>query len=162
MPSGGHGRSGPAPDPNALRRDRPSDAGTWTTLPAKHQIKPPVWPLTEATERETELWKREWKHPQAAMWQKLQMAIEVAMYVRSLAAAESMDAPVAARTLVRQMMDSLGLTVPGMRTHRWKIAKDEVAAKREQTAATKAAAAPARTSSRTRLTVVPRGNTRGA
>lgn len=38
--------SGPAPDPYALRRDRPSDKDSWTTLPAEgRQGPPPKWPL---------------------------------------------------------------------------------------------------------------------
>ena len=47
MPRGGaRVNSGPPPDPNALRRDRPSDKDGWTALPAAgRQGDPPVWPL---------------------------------------------------------------------------------------------------------------------
>lgn len=47
MPRGGaRFNSGPAPDPNALRRDRPSDKDGWTTLPAGGFTgKIPPWPL---------------------------------------------------------------------------------------------------------------------
>lgn len=53
MPRGGaRVNSGPPPDPNALRRDRPSDAAGWTTLPAEGRRKAngaqaaaPTWPL---------------------------------------------------------------------------------------------------------------------
>lgn len=47
MPRGGaRVNSGPPPDPNALRRDRPSDKDGWTTLPAEgRQGDPPAWPL---------------------------------------------------------------------------------------------------------------------
>lgn len=47
MPRGGaRANSGPPPDPNALRRERPSDKETWRTLPAEgRQGDPPAWPL---------------------------------------------------------------------------------------------------------------------
>ena len=46
MPRGGaRVVSGPPPDPNALRRDRPGDKASWTTLPAEGRAgKPPAWP----------------------------------------------------------------------------------------------------------------------
>lgn len=47
MPRGGaRVHSGPPPDPTALRRDRPEDKESWTTLPAEgRQGDPPAWPL---------------------------------------------------------------------------------------------------------------------
>lgn len=47
MPKGGaRVNSGPPPDPNALRRDRPSDKAGWTILPANGYQGPlPKWPL---------------------------------------------------------------------------------------------------------------------
>lgn len=47
MPRGGaRVNSGPPPDPNALRRDRPSDKDGWTTLPAEgRKGRTPKWPL---------------------------------------------------------------------------------------------------------------------
>jgi hypothetical protein len=42
-----------------------------------------------------------------------------------------MDSKVNLSTLIRQMADSLGLTTPGMRANRWRIATDEVAERRE-------------------------------
>jgi hypothetical protein len=47
MPKGGaRVNSGPAPDQNALRRDRPSDKDGWTTLPAGgYSGRIPTWPL---------------------------------------------------------------------------------------------------------------------
>ncbi len=123
MPSGGaRNRSGPPPDPNALRRDRPSDAKEWRTLSAEGRSgPPPSWPLSRATSRELQLWEREWRRPQAVVWEENGQELEVAMCVRSLRDAEKPNAPVAARTLVRQQMDALGLTVPGLRSNRWRI-----------------------------------------
>jgi hypothetical protein len=121
MPKGGaRARSGPAPDPNALRRDR--DNGDWLDLPAAgREGDPPDWPLSAATARELELWGGEWRRPQAIVWERNGQELEVAMYVRAVVDAESPRASVASRTLVRQLMDSLGLTVPGLLRNRWRI-----------------------------------------
>jgi hypothetical protein len=123
MPKGGaRTRSGPPPDPNALRRDRPSDAEGWRTLPAEgRRGATPPWPLSEDSEREAELWRAMWRRPQAVAWEDNAQHYEVAMFVRSLAAAEDPKASVNARTLVRQQMDSLGITQPGLRSNRWRI-----------------------------------------
>lgn len=47
MPRGGaRVNSGPPPDPNALRRDRPKDKDGWTSLPANgRKGRMPKWPL---------------------------------------------------------------------------------------------------------------------
>src|SRR5690606_25624217 len=150
MASGGaRARSGPAPDPSSLRRDRV--AGQWVTLPAEGRTGPtPEWPLTDPTARELELWQQLWRKPQALLWERNGQHHEVAMYCRRFAAAEVPDAPVALGTLVRQMMDSLLLTIPAMRSARVRIADvDETPAEPR-----KAAAAGRRSSSRARLTVV--------
>ena len=117
---GARTRSGPAPDPDALRRER--DAGEWTILPAEgRQGATPDWPLTEQNDREAELWERLWEKPQALMWERYGQDLEVALYVRRMCEAEKPDAFVGLSTLVRQMSDSLGLTTPGMRANRWRI-----------------------------------------
>jgi hypothetical protein len=123
---GARARSGPAPDPNALRRER--DAGEWTILPAEgRQGATPDWPLTEMSVREAELWADLWRKPQALMWERFGQELEVALYVRRLTEAELMDSRVNLSTLVRQMGDSLGLTTPGMRANRWRITAEEPA-----------------------------------
>lgn len=121
MPKGGaRTRSGPAPDPNALRRER--DAGEWTILPAEgREGAAPDWPFEELSIREVALWERLWRMPQALMWERYGQELEVALYVRRLAEAEKPDSAVVLSTLVRQMADSLGLTTPGMRGNRWRI-----------------------------------------
>lgn len=152
MPKGGaRARSGPAPDPNALRRDR--DAGEWTILPVDGRTgAPPIWPLSEQSARETELWDELWSKPQAIMWERFGQELEVALYVRRFTEAELMDSRVNLSTLVRQMADSLGLTTPGMRANRWRIAADEAVAAKP---AIRGRAAATRSSSRSRLKVVP-------
>lgn len=120
---GSNSRSGRPPDPNALRRDRvPID---WTLLPAAGRLGvPPPWPLTRPTARELVFWEREWSRPQAIAWQHNRQELEVALYVRSLVAAERPDARITMRTLVRQQQDALGLTAPGLRSNRWAIIDD--------------------------------------
>lgn len=153
MPKGGaRARSGPPPDPDALRRDRKEDKAGWTTLPADGRPgDPPVWPLADQTERERVLWEQEWQRPQAVEWERNGQMSEVAMYVRSFASAELMNATVAARTLVRQQQEALGISLPGLLRNRWRIGESgdvpAVAVKRQ----------PASASSRRRFKVVDGG-----
>lgn len=125
MPKGGaRARSGPAPDPNALRRER--DAGEWSVLPFEGRPgDPPGWPLVGQTDREVELWARLWSKPQALMWERLGQELEVALYVRNLSLAELPGSAVNLGTLVRQQSDSLGLTTPGLRANRWRIERGD-------------------------------------
>jgi hypothetical protein len=157
MPRGGtRTGSGPPPDPNALRRDRTSDAG-WTVLPASGRVgDPPAWPLTEASPREVVLWAAFWAKPQAILWEMNGQAFEVAMYVRCFAEAEKPNGTTAVRTLVRQQADGLLLTIPAMYSARVKISVDEVRGKRDAAPVT----APA-SSSRSRLRAVA-GDSDGA
>lgn len=153
MPKGGaRTRSGPPPDPDALRRER--DAGEWTILPAEgRQGAMPDWPLPEQTDRETVLWEALWRKPQALMWERYGQELEVALYVRRLGEAEKADAGVSLGTLVRQMADSLGLTTPGMRGNRWRIDRPDGG---EQ--AQRPAPSAASNSARARLRAVPGGS----
>jgi hypothetical protein len=127
MHGGARANSGPAPDPLALRRNRPSDQATWTHLPAREGAAPP-WPLTRQTAREKTLWAREWARPQALMWEKNGWEAEVALYVRTLAFAEHTKAPMVSRTLVRQFMEGLGISGDGLRRNRWIIDAEQAPA----------------------------------
>lgn len=121
MPKGGaRTRSGPPPDPNALRRDRKSD-GEWLTLPAVCETPAPDFPLIAPAERELAMWARLWVRPQAAAWHQLDLADLVALYVRRFCEAEVPDSATALSTLVRQLADQLGLTAPGLNSLRWRI-----------------------------------------
>lgn len=120
---GARSRSGPPPDRNALRRER--DRGDWIHLPAVgRQGDPPEWPLTRPTKRELALWAREWRRPQAVMWEMSGLEIQVALYVRSLREAETFGTKAATRTELRRQMDSLGITPDGLLRNRWVIAED--------------------------------------
>lgn len=111
--------SGPPPDPNALRRD--NDKREWTHLPKSREGDAPTWPLTRASGRELRVWNEEWKRPQAVMWEANGQQREVALYVRALVTAEAPNARVQERTLVRQLMDDLGVSLIGLHRHRWVI-----------------------------------------
>src|SRR5688500_18373277 len=155
MPKGGHARSGPPPDPNALRRSR--DVGEWVTLPAEGRPgDPPDWPLPTCSEREQELWRIMWRKPQAIMWERNGQHLDVALYCRRFAEAEEPDSPVNLSTLVRQMQDSLGLSTPGLRSNRWRIAADEMSARRADRAEVEASR-PGRQSARDRLKAISGG-----
>lgn len=139
MPSGGaRGRSGPAPDPNALRRDRAGDAA-WTVLPVEgFQGDVPDFPLSDALEVEADLWVKLWRKPQAFMWSRLGLEFEVAAYVRAFLESVQAEASAGLKTAVLRMAAELGLSLPGMHSLRWKFSEDELSVKRA------AVAAPAR------------------
>ncbi|MFJ4987907.1 hypothetical protein ACIP9H_29400 [Streptomyces sp. NPDC088732] len=147
--------SGPPPDPTSLRSAKTMDKGGWRTLPAEGRPGDlPEWPLTEATDRELDLWHDLWAKPQAVMWEEMGQALEVALFARTLAEAERADARVDVKKMVRGYLDSLGLSVAGMNRNRWKIAP----AIEEPVEVPSAAPAPARRpSARDRLKVVPSG-----
>lgn len=154
MPSGGaRGRSGPAPDPSALRRDRADDAA-WVVLPAGGFAGTvPDFPLSDALASEVLLWDRLWAKPQAAMWSKLGLEFEVAAYVRAFLESTVADASAGLKTAVLRMGAEIGLSLPGMHSLRWKFSVDELEAKRA------AAAVPERSgpSARERMAALNNG-----
>ena len=114
------GRNGPAPDPDALRRGR--DIGEWVDLPvAGRDGDPPEFPLVDPSERELVVWVGEWRRPQAIVWERNGQEREVASYVRQLVKCEDPDVSAANGGLLQRKMDALGLTVPGLRSNRWRI-----------------------------------------
>lgn len=150
MPSGGaRARSGPAPDPGALRRDRKDDA-SWLILPVDGRPgNAPAWPLTKATTRETALWRELWKTPQAWAWERTHVSRHVvALYVRKFVEAEERYAQASKATIVRQLADDLGLTHAGLSRNRWRVGGVAPVPSAPTTPAAR------RKSSRTRLTVV--------
>lgn len=132
MPSGGaRARSGPPPDPNALRRNRKDDAG-WETLPAGgYDGDVPELPLDPCLPAESRLWVDLWRKPQAAMWAKFDLKYEVAAYVRAYVESTQPEAVAGLKTAVLRMATELGLSLPGMAALRWKFSSDEVGERRE-------------------------------
>ena len=133
MVSGGaRARSGPAPDPNALRRDRKDDAA-WVVLPAEGFAgEVPEFPLRDASGVELELWGTLWRKPQAVMWGRLGLEFEVAAYVRAFLESVEASASAGLKTAVLRMAAEIGLSLPGMHQLRWKFAADELAEKRAE------------------------------
>lgn len=147
MPKGGaRARSGPAPSATSLRQN----SEEWIKLPASGREAPaPAWPLSEPTGREIELWSREWRRPQAILWEAHGQEIEVALYVRRLAEAETPESPATIGVLVHRMQEALGITQSGLARHHWTI--DGAAPVSD---AAPASPARRRPSSRSRLKVV--------
>lgn len=149
MPSGGHARSGPLRDPNALRRLRPGDGTGWVDLPAEGRTAPaPAWPLAEQpTEREAQVWAQFWAKPQAIIWERDQIFEPVAMFVRQYIEGMVRKASAENRKTVRMMFADLYLTSDSMIRAKLRIVADEVGEKRTEKA-------EPRKSSRSRLKVV--------
>jgi hypothetical protein len=85
MPSGGHARSGPAPDPNSGVSLRKGEV--WTTLPLEgrgKRARAPKWPFEVQSEFESAVWMMLWKKPQAVMWERQGLTFQVAAYARTL------------------------------------------------------------------------------
>lgn len=102
---------------------------------------PPDWPLSGFRVREKHWWSYLWALPQAVQWEHDGQVLEVAIYARRLTEAEKPTASVALGTLVKQLSEALGLTIPGMQRLRWRIAADEVKEKRAERAASDAPSA---------------------
>jgi hypothetical protein len=148
---GARTRSGPAADPNALRRER--DGADWLRLPAAgRQAEAPTWPLTRPTRRELALWADLWRTPQAIVWEAQHEGYAVALLVRAMRQAEKAGAAVNLQTLVRQYMEALGLAGALGRSKQWAIDDPETARPAE---GTPAQAGP--TSARARLKLVSGG-----
>jgi hypothetical protein len=136
---------GPAPKPGDQRRRR-NPTLPMLQLPAEgRKGATPKWPLPEQTElateylvklrgREKEIWKRVWRTPAAAAWERLGWYDVVARYVRLLVHAESSTRS-EVLSEVRQLEDRLGLTPLAMMRLRWEVAADEVAERRAVRAA---------------------------
>lgn len=149
---GARNRSGPAPDPNSGRSER--RGYKLTALPSEgYDGEVPDFPLPCPVPRELDVWAHLWTSPQACAWSLESWRwMNIADLVRLQVRGEAHDAPVNIATAVRQLRADLGLTPAGLKENGWAIAVDEVAARAEAKAD-----APARTSSRTRLTAVNGG-----
>lgn len=108
---GARARSGPPPDPNALRRSRKSDPA-WTKISAdcRDGQPTPEWPLVEPSARELELWATWWSLPVASLWLESHSLDYVAFTVRMFSEAEQPKARTEDRKSLRQMMADLYMT----------------------------------------------------
>lgn len=161
MPRGGtRAGAGRPPDPESLAAlDRPEAYGEWVELPKTGRTgRVPAWPLPTSTNAaERKLWNRLWKTPQAIMWEKLELHLQVALYVRRAIEADERGATSALTNTVLRLADSLGISALGMRSLRWRIVDRTAAAK---VAAESAPSTVRRSggSSRDRLKVVSGGS----
>jgi hypothetical protein len=110
--------------------------------------------LTDATGRELEHWARLWVTPQAVMWDRLGLGVDVALYVRRLAETELPGASAALGNHLIRLSEALGLTTAGMRVNRWQVAGEQPLAAPAQPQVGEGRPA-VRRSSRARLKVVP-------
>lgn len=175
---GARNRSGPQPDENSLKSAK--IGYTLTALPAEgYRGAVPDFPLPEVTvwreyfedkrkvrevdetttnarrERELALWRWAWGTPQACAWSLAPWRWHaVAMWVRTSALCESAEATAADKNSLHRFADQIGLTPAGLRENGWKVATDEVSARRSGRTAAKPPAAP---SARDRLKAIAGG-----
>ncbi|MCW2757965.1 MAG: hypothetical protein JWO46_1711, partial [Nocardioidaceae bacterium] len=79
------------------------------------------------------VWAELWSTPQACAWslERWRWPV-VADLCRRMVESEQPATPVAVATAIRQLRDDLGLSTAGLKQHGWAIAKDEIAARRQQ------------------------------
>lgn len=119
---------GAAPKPGSRQPNRGLGAAAQQRLPSSGRQGPvPNWPLGRPTKRESELWERIWKIPQAVAWERLEWTDAVARYVRVQVVAEKPKAPFIALAEARQMEDRLGLSPLSLLRLRWEIVDEEPA-----------------------------------
>jgi hypothetical protein len=139
MPRGGaRNRSGLPPDPSSGRSDR--RGFRLDALPAEgYDGDIPRYPLPATGDeafREGELWAWVWRTPQAAAWAREPWRWHtVAMWVRTARICEGEEATAADKNSLHRFADQIGMTPAGLKENGWKIATDEVAAKRSSTPA---------------------------
>jgi len=150
MGSGGkRNRSGPQADETSGRSD--ARGYTLTALPSQGYDGPvPDFPLPRPLVREKELWAEVWRTPQACAWSlpsERWRTRTVALWVRMSVRCEDRKAPASLVTQLHRFADQVGMTTAGLAEMGWKVAPDEVGARRaeqEQAAASEAAAPAAR------------------
>lgn len=120
MASGGRrARSGPAPDP--LSRTSLVNGREFTVLPLVHDVVVPEFPLDDASGFESRVWAGLWLKPQAVMWERLGLSMQVAAYVRALAESVLPEASAGLKTAVLRMEAELGISTSGMLQNGWVI-----------------------------------------
>lgn len=67
------------------------------------------------------LWESLWRMPQAIVWEELHQEMQVAFYTFAFLLAQSSDTTPSQQTVALRMAGELGVTIPGMRSHRWTI-----------------------------------------
>ena len=158
---GARNRSGPKASEDSGRSDR--RGYSLTALPAEGYDGPiPDFPLPSRTvrrwefeekrkyqvvdpdetevvrDRELALWQWLWRTPQACAWSMPSQAWRlhtIAMYVRTFVICEGDEATAADKGSLHRFADQIGMTTAGLAEMGWKVAVDELAEKRNQSAA---------------------------
>jgi len=135
MPRGGaRNRSGPAADETSGRSD--ARGYVLTALPAEgYRGEVPAFPLPRALKREHELWEEVWRTPQACAWSmpsERWRGRTVALYVRISVRCEDRAAPASLVAQLHRLADQIGMTTAGLAEMGWKVATDEVGARRAE------------------------------
>lgn len=152
---GARNRSGPTADPSSGRSE--ARGYTLTALPAEgYDGLVPDFPLPLANERELEVWADAWSTPQACAWSLPSEAWRVrsvAMWVRLSVRCEDPEIPASVLGQLHRFADQIGMTTAGLAEMGWRVAVDEVGAKRsDPKPAPESAPTPAR-----RMRAVPSG-----
>lgn len=116
---------GPAPNPNARRRNARPD---WVSLPAEGRSgKAPGWPLEG---RAPAGWVALWRLPQAVMWERDNAVVQVATYLLTRDAAHEAlgrgEPNAALLSELRQIEDRLGLSPMALKRLQWEISETSV------------------------------------
>lgn len=120
MASGGRrARSGPAPDPTS--QTSIVHGREFVVLRPQRGGRSPAWPLDEQSDAESRVWGSLWRKPQAAMWRKLGVELQVAAYVRAFCESVEAGASAGLKTAVIRMETELGISTSGMLQNGWVI-----------------------------------------
>lgn len=119
---GARARSGPAPDPMALKRER--DKETWTRLPKEGcALDVPDFPIEfgQLNDEERVAWERLWRSPQAIVWHRDGMIDIVCSYLRALMSATKRNPGPGVLTALRMYSAELLLSTSALRRERFYI-----------------------------------------
>jgi hypothetical protein len=150
---GARNRSGPQANEASGRSD--ARGYSLTALPARYDGDVPEFPLSEASQRELDLWAEKWRGPHGAAWSQPSerwRLWDVALWVRTAVRCEAPDANAALLSNLHRLGDRAGLSTAGLAEMGWKVAVDAVAEKRNEPAPVEDADDP-----RDRLSVVDGG-----
>ena len=132
MVSGGHSRSGPAPDPRSGASDR--KGLSFKKLPADgYDGDVPEFPRPILHGAEMTYWTAAWRNPQAALWATPQWSFvipAVALYCSLMAWTETPEYPIGIVGQIRGLAADILLTPDSLNRAGYTIPADEVAERR--------------------------------
>lgn len=67
------------------------------------------------------MWRSVWRKPQAVMWRRLGLEVQVAAYVRAFCESVESGATAGLKTVVIRMEGELGISVSGMLQNGWVV-----------------------------------------